>query len=168
MNETFTSLSGNFISALSTSTDPRTGQFMVNFPLASLNGNNSLGPELTLSLSYSPLVYGNAGFGTGFSLGITQFNNQTNLLELSNGEKYRVEAGTDTVRNKKLNNFRFAYTNGNDDADGYTIFWKEGKQELLTSDRRRYLRYYAHYLTAGPYPNARVGLERTVSAAEPG
>ncbi|ELT5511801.1 RHS repeat-associated core domain-containing protein [Salmonella enterica] len=132
MNETFTSLSGNFISALSTSTDPRTGQFMVNFPLASLNGNNSLGPELTLSLSYSPLVYGNAGFGTGFSLGITQFNNQTNLLELSNGEKYRVEAGTDTVRNKKLNNFRFAYTNGNDDADGYTIFWKEGKQELLT------------------------------------
>jgi len=132
MNNIFTSHSSNFVSALSTETDPRTGQFMVNFPLASLTGNNNLGPELSLSLSYSPLFNGNTGFGTGFSLGITRFSNLTNLLELSSGEKYRVEPGTDTVRNQKLNNFRFAYTNGNDDADGYTVFWKEGKQEQLT------------------------------------
>ncbi|MGU3428897.1 hypothetical protein [Enterobacter hormaechei] len=132
MNNTFSSHAGNFVSTLQTQTDPRTGQFMVNLPLASLVGNNQLGPGLTLGLCYSPLTGNNYGFGTGFSLGLTQFSNQTNLLELSNGEKYRVEPGTDTVRNQKLSNFRFAYTNGTDDADGYSVFWKEGKQEQLT------------------------------------
>ena len=132
MNETFSTQANNFVSALSTGTDPRTGQFLVNFPLASLSGNDLLGPHLSLGLSYSPMVSANSGFGTGFSLGLSQFNNKTNLLELSSGEKYRVIPGSDEVRNHKLASFRFAYTNGTDDADGYTIFWKEGKQELLT------------------------------------
>ncbi|MEN4700012.1 RHS repeat-associated core domain-containing protein [Pantoea agglomerans] len=132
MNEVFSTQAVNFINALQTDVDPRTGQFMVNLPLANLTGNNLLGPGLSLSLSYSPLSTDNYGFGTGFSLGITRFSNNTNYLELSNGEKYRVAAGSDTVRNQKLSNFRFAYTNGADDADGYTVFWKEGKQELLT------------------------------------
>lgn len=132
MNNTFSTHAGNFISTLQTQTDPRTGQFMVNLPLASLSGNNQLGPGLILGLCYSPLTGNNYGFGTGFSLGLTQFSNQTNLLELSNGEKYRVEPGSDTVRNHKLSNFRFAYTNGTDDVDGYTVFWNEGKQEQLT------------------------------------
>lgn len=131
MNESFSTQASNFLSALDTSVDPRTGQFMINFPLASLVGNNQLGPELSLSLSYSPLNSTNSGFGTGFSLGLTQFNNKTNMLELSNGEKYRVMPGSDTVRNKKLDNFRFAFTNGNGDDDGYTVFWKEGKTEFL-------------------------------------
>jgi hypothetical protein len=61
--------------------------------------NNQLGPDLSLSLNYTPLSTENTGFGT-FSLGLTHFNNRTNLLELSNGEKYRVIPGTDTVRNK--------------------------------------------------------------------
>lgn len=132
MNETFSTQAGNFVSAMQTDVDPRTGQFMVSLPLTNLTGNNLLGPGLSLSLSYSPLSTDNYGFGSGFSLGITQFSNLTNLLELSNGEKYRVAAGSDTVRNQKLSNFRFVYTNGTDDADGYTVFWKEGKQELLT------------------------------------
>lgn len=131
MNENFTSQSSNFISAINTDVDPRTGQFMVNLPVVSLIGNNRLGPELSLSLSYSSLSRINCGFGTGFSLSLTQFNNKTNLLELSNGEKYRVSPGSDEVRNHKLKNFRFAFTNGYGDGDGYTIFWKDGKIELL-------------------------------------
>lgn len=132
MNEIFSTQANNFISALSTGTDPRTGQFLVNFPLARLSGNALLGPNISLGLNYSPMTSENSGFGTGFSLGLSQFNNKTNLLELSSGEKYRVIPGSDEVRNQKLSNFRFSYTNGTDDADGYTIFWKEGKQELLT------------------------------------
>lgn len=132
MSGSFFSQASNFISALNTQVDPRTGQFMVNLPLVRLVGNNQLGPELSLNLSYSPLNLNNYGFGTGFSLGTTQFNNKTNLLELSNGEKYKVAPGTDTVRNQKLATFRFVFTNGNDDKDGYTIFWKEGKSEQLS------------------------------------
>lgn len=131
MNQNFSTHAGNFISAMETRVDPRTGQFMVNLPIASLMGNNLLGPELPLSLSYSPLSSANHGFGTGFSLGLTQFNNLTNMLELSNGEKYRVSPGSDDVRDQKLRNFSFTFTNGSGDADGYTVFWKEGKTELL-------------------------------------
>ncbi|MCU6275499.1 RHS repeat protein [Morganella morganii] len=132
MNDSFTSQASNFISAMSTDVDPRTGQFMVNLPVVSLVGNHQLGPELPLSLSYSSLNNINSGFGTGFALSLTQFNNRTHLLELSNGEKYRVSPGTDEVRNQTLNNFRFMFTNGQGDGEGYTIFWKDGKTERLT------------------------------------
>lgn len=135
MNESFTSQTSNFISAMSTDVDPRTGQFMVNLPVVSLVGNHQLGPELPLSLSYSSLNNINSGFGTGFALSLTQFNNKTYLLELSNGEKYRVIPGTDKVRNQKLNSFRFVFTNGRGDGEGYTIFWKDGKTERLTKAR---------------------------------
>jgi len=132
MNSNFSSHAGNFGDALQTQVDPRTGQFMVNFPLASLVGNHQLGPELSLSLRYSPLNTVDEGFGTGFSLGVTRFNNTSNLLQLSSGEQYRVAPGSDSVRNQKLNNFRFVYTNRHDDSEGYTVFWKEGKIEKLT------------------------------------
>ncbi|MDE9437872.1 type IV secretion protein Rhs [Xenorhabdus bovienii] len=131
MNEYFSTQASNFFNALQTQVDPRTGQFTVNLPLASLVGNNQLGPELALSLSYSPLSSANYGFGTGFSLGLTQLNILTNLLELSNGEKYKVIPGSDIVRNQKLDNFRFVFTNGSNDAEGYTVFWKDGKTEQL-------------------------------------
>jgi len=132
MNTQFSSHAGNFGNALQTQVDPRTGQFMVNFPVARLVGNHQLGPDLSLSLRYSPLNTLDEGFGTGFSLGLTQFNNMSNLLQLTSGEQYRVAPGSDKVRNQKLNNFRFVYTNGRDDSEGYTVFWKEGKTEKLT------------------------------------
>lgn len=132
MNTQFSSHASNFGNALQTQVDPRTGQFMVNFPVARLVGNHQLGPDLSLSLRYSPLNTLDEGFGTGFSLGLTQFNNTSNLLQLTSGEQYRVAPGSDKVRNKKLNNFRFVYTNGRDDSEGYTVFWKEGKTEKLT------------------------------------
>lgn len=133
MNSSFTSQAGNFTSALQTGVDPRTGQYNVNFPLATLHANNMLGPELSLTLSYSPLTTTDYGFGTGFSLRLTQFSNSSNLLELSSGEKYRIEAGSDRVQGQRLNNFVFRYTNGSDDSDGYIIMWKEGKTEYLTA-----------------------------------
>jgi len=141
MSENFFSQAGNFISALNTQVDPRTGQFMVNLSLATLIANNQLGPELPLRLSYSPLNTNNMGFGVGFSLGITMFNNRSNLLELGNGEKYKVRPGTDSVRNQKLASFHFRYTNGKNDADGYTIVWKDGRSEQLhiVSDNETYV-----------------------------
>lgn len=128
----FFSNASNFGNALQTQVDPRTGQFMLNFPVAELVGNNQLGPALSLSLKYSPLNGGNEGFGIGFSIGLTRFNNRSHSLNLSNGEQYRVGVGSDKVLYQKLKSFRFCYTNGHNDDDGYTIFWKEGKIEKLS------------------------------------
>lgn len=132
MNDNFTTQAGNFTSALQTDVDPRTGQFTVNFPLCSLVGNNLLGPNIDFTLGYNSLDKKNLGFGKGFSCGVSYFNRSSNMLQLSNGEKYKTYPGSDTVKNKKLNNFKFSYTNGSDDTEGYTITWKEGKKEKLT------------------------------------
>lgn len=128
----FFSNASNFGNALQTQVDPRTGQFMLNFSIAELVGNNQLGPTLSLSLKYSPLNGGNEGFGIGFSIGLTRFNNRTHSLNLSNGEQYRVGIGSNKVLHQKLQNFRFCYTNGHNEDEGYTIFWKEGKIEKLS------------------------------------
>lgn len=132
MNNLFSTQAVNFVDGLRTNVDPRTGQFMVNLPLATINGNASLGPEISLSLNYSPLNNDNYGFGKGFSLGISRFNNLNNTLELSNGEIYKVSPGSDFVRNHKLETFHFSYANGINDAEGYSIFWKDGTAEFLT------------------------------------
>ena len=141
MNNTFTSQAVNFVSSLQTGVDPRTGQYFVNIPLVEINANNQLGPMLPLSLNYSSLSDNNSGFGIGFSLGLTSFNNLTNILTLSNGEKYRVIPGTDMILYGKVKNIIFSYTNGVDDSQGYVVKWKDGKIEYLkiADDRRTFV-----------------------------
>lgn len=132
MSNDFTTNAFNFTSAIKTQVDPRTGQFLANLPIASLLGNNRLGPNLDLSLGYSPLSSYNMGFGKGFSLsGTTQLNLISSSLTLSNGENYKIIKGTIKVRDQKLQNFKLEFTNSVDDSKGYTIFWKEGKIERL-------------------------------------
>ena len=94
MRAKFFSYACNFRDMDTTGVDPRTGQFIVNIPIENIIGNNLLGPEFLLKLSYNPFDIRNRGFGTGFFLaGVSQFNRQTSLLELGNGETWQVEPG---------------------------------------------------------------------------
>lgn len=133
MSHNFTTQANNFTSALETKVDPRVGQFILNLGLASLNGNRKLGPLLNLFLNYSPLNSPlNYGFGKHISLGgLSSFNTTSNILALSSGERYKVIPGTTSLINKKLDTFRFLYSNQKDKEEGYTILWKDGKKEVL-------------------------------------
>lgn len=130
MSEQFISQSSNFISAFSGAVDPRTGMYGYNFTLAHLIGNAGLGPELPITLSYSPLTTNNSGFGTGVTLQVSFYDKGNRTLQLSTGERYRVnEAGgiLNVIHAKPLN-FRISIRN-----DGYYIFYKNGITECLTS-----------------------------------
>lgn len=127
MNKFF-SQSQNFISALKTGIDPRTGIFSLNIPIVNINCNYGMGPEINLSLCSSSLQNNNSGFGMGFSLPLTTYDSKNKLLHLSSGEKYLIN---DTVANfevkqKKLNNFIFERFD-----DFYKITYKSGVVEIL-------------------------------------
>ncbi|MCC8382073.1 hypothetical protein, partial [Xenorhabdus sp. PB30.3] len=91
MSTDFFSQAANFQSTAAGRVDPRTGLFNYVMPVAHLIGNNQLGPELTLALAYSPLNSADIGFGIGFSLGLTHYDSDTKMLQLSTGERYKVD-----------------------------------------------------------------------------
>ncbi|HGM9911370.1 TPA: hypothetical protein ACKREF_001519, partial [Providencia stuartii] len=102
MSTQFSSESGNFLGKLKTNVDVRTGQFLVSIPFVNIIANQRSGPDLALSVSYSPLQDANYGFGRGFSIGITMLCLRNNTLELSSGESYKITPGTVNVINKRL------------------------------------------------------------------
>lgn len=120
----------NFTSAVSGGVDPRTGQYGINVTVGTLVANNLFGPKLPLTFSYSPMSTADVGLGTGFSLGLTSYNVQTQRLSLSTGEQYQVlvdSGGNVTVQQKKLNSFDFAMKDGT-----YQVFHKDGSIEVLS------------------------------------
>lgn len=122
----FFTQASNFISAVSGGVDPRTGLYGINITLGQLVANDRRGPNLPLSLSYSPLNTTDIGFGMGFSLGLSSYNGdaQSGVLALANGERYQVINGG--IQQKKLDTFRFDMS-----GDTYRILHKDGSVELL-------------------------------------
>ncbi|WP_353100978.1 RHS repeat-associated core domain-containing protein [Myroides odoratus] len=144
MKDFFTQ-SQNFIGSQQTGIDPRTGAFTLNLPLATLNANYGMGPEVSLSLASSSLNQADEGFGIGFGLPFTTYDYQNQLLRLSTGEQYLVEDDSDdyqgelVVKQKKLNNFIFERFNGDDDQEGYyKVTYKSGLVEILDSPSSSY------------------------------
>ncbi|QQU05213.1 RHS repeat domain-containing protein [Myroides odoratus] len=146
MKDFFTQ-SQNFIGSQQTGIDPRTGAFTLNLPLATLNANYGMGPEVSLSLASSSLNQADEGFGIGFGFGLpfTTYDYQNQLLRLSTGEQYLVEDDSDdyqgelVVKQKKLNNFIFERFNGDDDQEGYyKVTYKSGLVEILDSPSSSY------------------------------
>ncbi|WP_426575490.1 RHS repeat domain-containing protein (plasmid) [Xenorhabdus stockiae] len=137
MSTDFFSQASNFQSSTEGSVDPRTGLFNYMMPVAHLIGNNQLGPELTLALAYSPLNSADIGFGIGFSLGLTHYDSDTKMLQLSTGERYKVDE-TDkavTLLQYKQDVVRFE-KNGAEDA--YQVIHKSGQVEILSGPKNAF------------------------------
>lgn len=124
----FYSQSQNFINALQSGIDSRTGSFSLNIPIANINANYGMGPEINVILSSTSLNKGNNGFGVGFSLPFTTYDKQNKLLTLSTGEKYLINETPVSieVKQKKLNNFIFERFD-----DNYKVTYKSGIVEVL-------------------------------------
>lgn len=133
MSSNFTSQSSNFLSALSGNVDPRTGMYGYNIQIAQLNGNGGLGPNLPLTLTYSPLKTTNDHYGTGFTLPVTAYNKSTRTLQLSTGESYQVNeygSALHIIHAKPINFKAEIHDNG------YHIIYRDGKTEILSSPNK--------------------------------
>ncbi|EBN2212553.1 RHS repeat-associated core domain-containing protein [Escherichia coli] len=129
MNNPFFSQAMNFISAVSSGVDPRTGLYSTVVSLGTLTGNNGMGPELPLTLAYSPLNRTDMGFGLGISLPFSSYDVSQGRLSLTGGETHSVYEWDEgvSVRQHKLKTFSFAKN-----ETEYVITHKAGGQEFLS------------------------------------
>ncbi|CAM3564495.1 putative Nematicidal protein 2 [Xenorhabdus nematophila ATCC 19061] len=128
----FFTQAGSFTSAISGGVDPRTGLYNLSITLGHINGNNQMGPQFPITLSYSPQSQGNMGFGTGVSLGVSTYDTSSGRLSLSTGEQYQTDENTSsvTVKQKKLDNFKFEKHGG----ESYRVTHKTGDVEILRGE----------------------------------
>lgn len=120
----------NFLSAVNTGVDPRTGMYSSSISLPGVPANHLCGPTLNLGLSFSALNPRDEGFGIGWSLTMTRYDTRRERLSLSSGESFRVDtfvAGKATFKDRKLRSFDLVQVSPED----YTIVHKSGMSEHL-------------------------------------
>ena len=123
----FYSQAGNFINKVRGGVDPRTGLFNVSLPLMNLRSAGLSGPQLSLALRYSPLSPVDEGFGRGFSLNMTRYDESSRSLKLSTGENYMLSESGNSLRQYRFKNFVFEKTKDRE----YRIIYKSGLIETL-------------------------------------
>jgi RHS repeat-associated protein len=120
----------NFMSAVSSGVDPRTGMYGCSISLPAVAANALCGPTVALGLSFNALNPVNAGFGIGWSLTMTRLDVARSRLSLSTGESFRLDAfvaGKATYKDRKLRSFDLFETTPGE----YVIHHKSGTSERL-------------------------------------
>jgi RHS repeat-associated protein len=124
----------NFMSAVTSGVDPRTGMYSSSISLPVVAANNLCGPNVQLGLSFSPLNPVNAGFGIGWSLTTTRYDSRRKRLSLSSGESFLLDTFVDdiaTFKDRKLRTFDMI----REGVDGdYRIVHSSGEMELLSAE----------------------------------
>ncbi|MFD1794045.1 RHS repeat-associated core domain-containing protein [Ochrobactrum teleogrylli] len=121
----------NMNDSTKTNVDSRTGLYSVTIPLANLFANKLKGPEQSLVLNYAPFVDLDCGFGRGWQLNWTCYDENSQTLHLPSGEKYKIEVDSGfTIRQTKIKSFNFGKTQDN----SYRITHNTGGIEILGSN----------------------------------
>lgn len=76
----------NFHSYIDSGVDPATGTYSANILLATLTE-----PDYPIRLVYSPLNLKNMGFGQGWRIPVSVYNEKKKLLSLSDGRLYQID-----------------------------------------------------------------------------
>nr|WP_063571994.1 RHS repeat-associated core domain-containing protein [Luteibacter rhizovicinus] len=120
----------NFLSAVNTGVDPRTGMYSCSISLPGVAANNLCGPAANVGLSFSALNPIDEGFGVGWSLTTTRYDTRRRRLSLSSGESFMVDAfvgAVATFKDRKLRTFDLLQRG----PDDYVIVHKSGTSEWL-------------------------------------
>lgn len=96
----------NFSEFIYSGVDARTGSYSTNINLAGWQANGGDGPQLPLSVSFDSFRSADVGWGTGWALSLSSYNQKTRKLTFASGVSYRVYiSGTSVViKDKKLQN----------------------------------------------------------------
>ena len=118
-----------FMSFLSNAVDPRTGLYTLSIKLPALKANALAGPELPLTLGFSPLNNQDSGYGHGWNLQLSQYDLNTRVVSLHTGESFKVESrdGAYYMPEQKLESFHFEAVS----ASEFRVVHKSGLVEVL-------------------------------------
>ncbi|WP_176469769.1 RHS repeat domain-containing protein [Pseudomonas sp. Irchel 3A5] len=120
----------NFLSFISSGVDPRTGTYSVSLSLSNLLANTLSGPSLPLALRSNALQTENLGFGVGWGIPFSSYNQKTKILNLSSGASHRAILSSNAlvVTDKKVNDLKTSRL-GSD----LIIEHKSGVMEVLSN-----------------------------------
>ncbi|WP_061039230.1 RHS repeat protein [Vibrio coralliirubri] len=156
-----TSNAYNFSDFIHSGVDNRTGSYSVQIKLLSIIGNRLNGPYFDLTVGYNINNFTDTGFGRGWSLPLSSFDNVNSVLSLRNGQQFKIE--WDSKKNeyvtpyRKLKDVRIHYVSTpgtkqgeikviNASGEVEFIDWKEGTLSRLYSAKGHLLRFsYTNY-----------------------
>ena len=120
----------SFNSFIQTGTDTRTGLYTATLTLPPLCSGALSGPDLPLSVSYSPLNNADSGFGLGWALAVSRYAGQH--LSLHTGESFRITGSGDEpdIEERRLLTFRFM-KEVLDGIPGWRVVHRSGVTEHL-------------------------------------
>ena len=141
-----TSNAYNFSDFINSGVDNRTGSYSAQIKLLSIIGNRLNGPYFDLTVGYNINNFTDVGFGRGWSLPLSSFDNVNSVLSLRNGQSFKIE--WDSTENeyvapyRKLKDVRIYYVSTpgteqgeikviNSSGEIEFIDWKEGTLSRL-------------------------------------
>lgn len=119
----------NFSEFIQSGVDVRTGSYSTNIHLAGWMANSLNGPQIPLSVSFDSFRTTDIGWGRGWSLGLSSYNQKTHKLTLASGVSYRVyiDDGRVIFSDKKLQDTRVDL-----EGDDLIVSHKNGLIEKLS------------------------------------
>ena len=109
----------NFIESLTSDVDVRTGMYSVSIPLVYFLSHNLLGPSIPITLSYNAASTQDIGFGRGWSLSLSQYDKESNTINLSTGQSFKIfrpwGESVYEMPYRKLKDINVIYSNENDE-----------------------------------------------------
>ncbi|WP_037027969.1 hypothetical protein [Psychromonas aquimarina] len=128
----------NFIEHLTSGVDVRTGMYSITIPLARLLSHNLSGPSIPIALSYSAGSSEDIGFGRGWSLSLSQYNETSETINLSTGQSFRIykpwSSNEYEIPYRKIKDIKITYLS---ESEELKVVNKEGGYECLSETTGR-------------------------------
>lgn len=130
----------NFISAVKSGVDPRTGLYSISINLPEIQSNDLRGPGFALALAYSPLNQRDSGYGYGWNLHLSQLAlADPETVTLSTGESLKVTNRQRLpdgrlrllMEEQKIDSFHLYEETKANGSTQYRLVHKAGRVELL-------------------------------------
>ncbi|EMQ2878534.1 RHS repeat protein [Vibrio navarrensis] len=127
-----TSNAYNFSEFIQSGVDPRTGSFSLSLGLGQFLSYYTSGPNVALNLHYNPAMDVDMGFGRGWFLSLSSFDQKELKLSLSSGQSFKIE--WNDVKNeydlpyRRLKDIRVTYR---DEDNTLVVCHKDGHREIL-------------------------------------
>ncbi|PKG37224.1 RHS repeat protein [Psychromonas sp. Urea-02u-13] len=126
----------NFSEYINSGVDTRTGMFSISLSLGSFISHQGSGLIIPLSLGYAVSSNFDSGFGCGWSIPISSFNNTSRILSLSSGQSFVIEKSTTSsefdIPYRRLKDISVSEVSTTGELK---IAYKDGKHEFVNIEK---------------------------------
>lgn len=134
-DNSITSNANNFVEHLATGVDVRTGMYSISIKIGDFLSHKTTGLALPVSLFYTASSALDIGFGRGWSIALSRFDKDNNVLSLSTGQSFTLQWNDKKneydIPYRKLKDIRVFYIDGTREVE---VAYKDGRREYISWD----------------------------------